>query len=73
MDVKTSKAAILVELRKPMVIDEFTLPDSLQFGQVLVHVHTSSICGAQINEIELGQGTGTGSCPICWVTKPWPP
>jgi S-(hydroxymethyl)glutathione dehydrogenase / alcohol dehydrogenase len=56
MDVKIAKAAILVESRKPMVIDEFTLPDSLMFGQVLVHVHTSSICGAQINEIDAAKG-----------------
>ena len=56
MDIKTSKAAILVESRKPMIIDEFVLPDSLMFGQVLVHVHTSSICGAQINEIDSVKG-----------------
>jgi S-(hydroxymethyl)glutathione dehydrogenase/alcohol dehydrogenase len=56
MDVKTSKAAILVESRQPMIIDEFALPDHLMFGQVLVHVHTSSICGAQINEIDAVKG-----------------
>ena len=56
MDVKTAKAAILVESRKPLVIDEITLPDSLTYGQVLVKVHTSSICGAQINEIDAVKG-----------------
>jgi S-(hydroxymethyl)glutathione dehydrogenase/alcohol dehydrogenase len=56
MDVKRSKAAILVESRAPMVIDEFELPDYLMFGQVLVRVHTSSICGAQINEIDAVKG-----------------
>lgn len=56
MDVKTAKAAILVESRKPLVIDDIALPDSLAFGQVLVKVHTSSICGAQINEIDAVKG-----------------
>jgi len=56
MEIKRSKAAILVESGKPMVIDEFTLPDALIFGQVLVKVHTSSICGAQINEIDAVKG-----------------
>ena len=56
MDIKTSKAAILVESRKPLIVDQFSLPDRLVFGQVLVHVHTSSICGAQINEIDSVKG-----------------
>jgi len=56
MDVKTAKAAILVESRKPLVIDEIKLPDTLDHGQVLVHVRTSSICGAQINEIDAVKG-----------------
>src|SRR5271169_3456109 len=56
MDVKTAKAAILAESRKPLVIDEIRLPDSLVHGQVLVHVKTSSICGAQINEIDAVKG-----------------
>jgi S-(hydroxymethyl)glutathione dehydrogenase/alcohol dehydrogenase len=56
MDVKTAKAGILVESRKPLVIDEFQLPDRLDYGQVLVRVHTSSICGAQINEIDAVKG-----------------
>ena len=56
MDVKTAKAAILVESRKPLVIDEIKLPDTLDYGQVLVRVRTSSICGAQINEIDAVKG-----------------
>jgi S-(hydroxymethyl)glutathione dehydrogenase/alcohol dehydrogenase len=56
MDVKTAKAAILVESGKPLIIDEFKLPDALEYGQVLVRVHTSSICGAQINEIDAVKG-----------------
>src|ERR1700733_8512359 len=56
MDVKTAKAAILVESGKPLVVDEITLPDRLEHGQVLVRVRTSSICGAQINEIDAVKG-----------------
>src|SRR5690242_14414838 len=56
MDVKTAKAAILVESRRPLIVDEIELPDRLAYGQVLVKVHTSSICGAQINEIDAVKG-----------------
>jgi S-(hydroxymethyl)glutathione dehydrogenase/alcohol dehydrogenase len=56
MDVKTAKAAILVESGKPLIVDEFTLPAALDYGQVLVKVKTSSICGAQINEIDAVKG-----------------
>jgi S-(hydroxymethyl)glutathione dehydrogenase / alcohol dehydrogenase len=56
MDVKTAKAAILVESRRPLEIDEIELPDSLTYLQVLVKVQTSSICGAQINEIDAVKG-----------------
>ena len=56
MDIKTAKAAILVESRMPLIVDEITLPDSLDYGQVLVQVKTSSICGAQINEIDAVKG-----------------
>ena len=56
MDVKTAKAAILTESCKPLVIDEIVLPDVLEHGQVLVRVRTSSICGAQINEIDAVKG-----------------
>jgi S-(hydroxymethyl)glutathione dehydrogenase/alcohol dehydrogenase len=50
------KAAILVESKKPLIIDDITLPDNLEFGQVLVDVHYSGICGAQINEIDAAKG-----------------
>jgi S-(hydroxymethyl)glutathione dehydrogenase / alcohol dehydrogenase len=56
MDVKTAKAAILVESRKPLIVDEIALPAALDYGQVLVQVKTSSICGAQINEIDAVKG-----------------
>ena len=56
MDVTKTKAAILVESRKPLVVDEIRLPDVLDVGQVLVKVLYTSICGAQINEIEAVKG-----------------
>ena len=44
-------AAILVEQRKPLLIDEVELPE-LGYGQVLVQVKVSRICGSQLGEIE---------------------
>jgi S-(hydroxymethyl)glutathione dehydrogenase/alcohol dehydrogenase len=48
--VKTS-AAILVEQKKPLVVDEVELP-ALGYGQVLVDIKVSRICGSQIGEID---------------------
>ncbi len=56
LPVKTMKAAILVELNKPLIVAEIELPSRLSFGQVLVKVHYSGICGAQFNEIEGAKG-----------------
>lgn len=56
LPVKTMKAAILVELNKPLVVAEIELPKRLLFGQVLVKVHYSGICGAQFNEIQGAKG-----------------
>ena len=50
------KAAILVESKQPLIIDDIALPESIDFGQVLVDVHYSGICGAQINEIDAVKG-----------------
>jgi S-(hydroxymethyl)glutathione dehydrogenase/alcohol dehydrogenase len=44
-------AAILVEQRKPLVIDELELP-ALKRGQVLVEIHATRVCGSQIGEID---------------------
>ena len=44
-------AAILVEQKKPLVLDEVELP-ALGFGQVLVDIKASRICGSQIGEID---------------------
>jgi S-(hydroxymethyl)glutathione dehydrogenase / alcohol dehydrogenase len=56
MKIKTARAAILAESRKPLVVDEIGLPEALDAGQVLVKVLYTSICGAQINEIEAVKG-----------------
>ena len=50
------KAAILAESKKPLVVADIALPEKLDFGQVLVEVHYSGICGAQINEIDAVKG-----------------
>jgi len=50
------KAAILVESRRPLVIDEIELPAQLEYGQVLVKVLYTGICGAQLNEIDARKG-----------------
>jgi len=50
------KAAILTESKKPLVIADIDLKNKLEFGQVLVDVHYSGICGAQINEIDAVKG-----------------
>ena len=50
------KAAILIENNKPLVIADIELPESLEFGQVLVDLQYSGICGAQINEIDAAKG-----------------
>src|SRR5882724_10207209 len=44
-------AAILVEQRKPLVIEEVEIP-ALTYGQVLVDISVSRICGSQIGEID---------------------
>ena len=54
---RKTKAAILVELNKPLVVDEISLPESLDVGQVLVKVHCSGICGSQLGEIGGVKGT----------------
>jgi S-(hydroxymethyl)glutathione dehydrogenase / alcohol dehydrogenase len=48
--LKTS-AAILVEQRQPLVIDEVETP-APGFGQVLVKISVSRICGSQLGEID---------------------
>jgi len=49
---KTTLAAILVEQKKPLQIEEIVLPETLDIGQVLVEFFYSGICGSQIGEID---------------------
>ena len=50
-----TKAAILVEQKKPLVVDTIDIPE-LNYGQVLVKILYSGICGAQLNEIDGTKG-----------------
>lgn len=56
MQVRKTRAAILVEQKKPLTVAEIDMPCELSFGQVLVKVSYSGLCGAQINEIEGAKG-----------------
>ena len=53
---KFTKAAILTELRKPLIIAEIEIPQELKVGQVLVKIHFSGICGSQLGEIDGAKG-----------------
>ena len=55
---KTTLAAILVEQNKPLVIDEITLPETLEAGQVLVEFFYSGICGSPNRRNQRRQGAG---------------
>ena len=63
MQIKTMQAAILVEQNQPLVIDEVQLPDQLEYGQVLVEIHYSGICGSQLGEISGIKGPGGAYLP----------
>ena len=56
MDISTSTAAILVESRQPLIIDEIELPEQLEPGQVLVKMLFTGICGSQLGEIDAIKG-----------------
>lgn len=49
------KAAILAELKSPLIIDNIEVPD-LTFGQVRVRICFTGICGSQIGEIDGKKG-----------------
>jgi S-(hydroxymethyl)glutathione dehydrogenase/alcohol dehydrogenase len=49
------KAAILETLNAPLVVDEIEVP-ALECGQVLVEIHRTGICGAQLGEISGAKG-----------------
>ncbi len=49
------RAAVLADQRQPLVLDELETPP-LRFGQVLVRIRCTGICGAQLNEIDGTKG-----------------
>ena len=51
------KAAVLEELNQPLAVREVELTE-LRFGQVLVKILVSGICGAQLHEIKGHKGNG---------------
>ena len=53
---RTTKAAILTELKSPLIVAEINLPETLVAGQVLVRIHYSGICGSQLGEIDGAKG-----------------
>ena len=48
-------AAILVQTKKPLELDELEIP-KLRAGQVLVKIYHSGVCGTQLNEIDGKKG-----------------
>ena len=50
------KAAVLFSSNSPLEVINIDIPNSLNFGQVLINVKYSGICGAQINEIDAVKG-----------------
>lgn len=50
-----TKVAILEKLNSPLIVDDVEIP-ALMCGQVLVKVHCSGICGAQMGEISGAKG-----------------
>ena len=53
---KPFKAAILEFQNKPLVIDKIYLPEYLHYGQILVRIKYSGICGSQLGEISGKKG-----------------
>jgi len=53
---KTMKAAVLAELKAPLIVAEVAMPETLAVGQVLVKISYSGICGSQLGEIDGAKG-----------------
>ena len=51
LDIKTAKVIILVKQNSPLIIDDIQLQQKLEYGQVLVKILVSGICGSQLGEI----------------------
>ena len=46
------RAAILTAIKKPLQIKDISIPSKLHYGQVLVKIFFSGVCGSQISEID---------------------
>ena len=46
------RAAVLISLKKPLQIKDISMPSKLDYGQVLVKIFFSGVCGSQISEID---------------------
>ena len=46
-----TKAAILIEQKKDLIIDEIEIP-AIEYGKVLVEIKSTRICGSQLGEID---------------------
>lgn len=53
---KSIRAAVLTELKRPLIVAELTMPEKLAVGQVLVKIEFSGICGSQLGEIDGAKG-----------------
>ncbi len=51
-----TKAAVLFKSKEPLKVISINIPKDINYGQVLVNVKYSGICGAQINEIDAVKG-----------------
>ena len=71
-----TKAAILVEQKKDLVVDEIEVP-KLETGKVLVEIKSTRICGSQLGEVDGVKGPdrylphtpwtrGWWNCSRCW-------
>ena len=56
MKISSCKAAILVNQNQALEIDTIHFPEALEYGQVLVKLSCSGICGSQIGEITGAKG-----------------
>ena len=50
MSVRKTKAAVLETINAPLVVEELEIPD-LEYGQVLVRIYSTGICGKQLGQI----------------------
>ena len=50
------KAAVLFKTKQKLKVVDIDLPNELFYGQVLVKIYYSGICGSQINEIDERKG-----------------